>query len=104
MASKIRKDDMVEIISGKDRGARGKVLEVYPKKQRVLVEGKNMVQKHTKASGNQEAGIIEKEASLHISNVMLVDPDSDKKTRVGFKLEEDGSKSRFSKGSGKKID
>jgi len=104
MTMKIKKDDMVEIIAGKDRGSRGKVLEVYPKKQRVLVEGQNMVQKHAKASANQEAGIIEKEAPLHISNVMLVDPDSDQKVRVGFKVDEEGAKIRFSKASGKKID
>jgi large subunit ribosomal protein L24 len=104
MASKIKKGDMIEIISGKDRGNRGKVLEVYPKKQRVLIEGQNMVQKHAKASGNQEAGIIEREASLHISNVMLVDPDTEKKVRVGFKLMEDGGKVRISRATGKKID
>lgn len=104
MASKIRKNDMVEIITGKDRGKRGKVLEVYPKKQRVLIEGRNMVQKHSKAKGNQEAGIVEREAALHVSNVMLVDPDSDRKVRVGFKLDEDDTKIRFSKNSGKKID
>ncbi|PIE01539.1 MAG: 50S ribosomal protein L24 [Acidobacteria bacterium] len=104
MASKLRKGDMVEVICGKDKGDRGKILEIYPAKQRVLVEGLNMVQKHVKAGGQQEAGIVEKEAPLHISNVMLVDPDSNKKVRVGFVIDEDGTKSRVSKATGNKLD
>jgi len=104
MASKLKKGDMVEIICGKNRGDRGKILEVYPKKSRVLVEGLNMVQKHVKAGGNDEAGIVEKEAALHISNVMMVDPDSDKKVRIGFVKDENGKKKRVSKGTGNKLD
>lgn len=96
MAFKIRKGDQVEITTGKDRGRRGKVLAIYTDKNRVLVEGLNMIKKHQRAAGNEEGGIIEKEAPVQISNVMVVDPKDDKPTRVGFTIK-DGKKHRISK-------
>ena len=96
MAFKIRKGDQVEITTGKDRGRRGKVLAIYTDKNKVLVEGLNMIKKHQRAAGNEEGGIIEKEAPVQISNVMVVDPKDDKPTRVGFTIK-DGKKHRISK-------
>jgi len=96
MANKIKKGDEVQIMRGKDRGQRGKVLEIITSKNRVLVEGLNMVSKHQRASQTQEGGIVEREAPVHLSNVMLVDPSDDKPTRVGF-IEKDGKKHRVSK-------
>lgn len=96
MALKIKKGDTVVVTIGKDRDRRGKVLAVYPKTNRVLVEGLNMIKKHQRAVGNQEGGIIEKEATIHLSNVAIVDPKDDKPTRVGF-IAKDGKKHRVSK-------
>jgi large subunit ribosomal protein L24 len=103
MAFKIKKGDEVEIVAGKDKGERGKVLEVLPRKRRVIVEGRNMVLKHQKATQNQEGGIIEKEASLDLSNVMVVDPSDDRPCRVGFQMGE-GGKRRISKRTGTVLD
>ncbi len=103
MAMKIKKGDTVQIMAGKDRGEKGKVLDVLVNKNRVLVEGLNMVKKHQKAGNNQEAGIIEKEAALHLSNVMIVDPSDGKPTRVGFMVEQ-GKKHRVGKRTGHKLD
>jgi len=87
--AKIRKGDTVQVITGKDRGLTGTVLVVYPDRDKVLVEGVNRVKKHTKigqsARGAKTGGIVTQEAAIHISNVMLVDPDSKKPTRVGFR-------------------
>lgn len=84
---KIRKNDNVMIISGNDRGKTGKVLKVFPKKLRVIVEGINVRKKHTKPSqNNPQGGIIEKESPIHISNVMLLDPKSNEPTRVGSQV------------------
>jgi len=100
---RIRKGDMVRIIAGDDKGTKdspkqGRVLEVFPEKNRVIVEGINMVTKHQKPSaGKPEGGIKKTEASIHISNVMLVDPASGKATRVGRKLNADGKLQRFAK-------
>ena len=101
----VKKDDQVIVISGKDKGAQGKVLMVDEKKGRVYVEGVNMVKKHQKAR-NQAApsGIVEREGSIDASNVMLVDPKTGKPTRVGYRVNEDGSKSRIAKRSGEAID
>jgi large subunit ribosomal protein L24 len=99
----IKKDDTVMVITGESKGQQGKVLEVNSKTSRVLVEGVNLVKKHTKPNSvYPNGGIIEKEASIHISNLMLVDPKSGNPTRIGRKLA-DGKLQRFSKKSGEII-
>jgi large subunit ribosomal protein L24 len=103
---KIRRDDEVMVISGKDRGKTGKVLRVEPKKQRVYVEGLNIVKRHQKPSAlnpNAQAGVIEREGPIHVSNVALVDPKEKKPTRVGNKPE-DGKRFRVARRSGQQID
>jgi len=91
MALNIRKGDLVQVISGKDRGVKGKVIEVYPESDRVIVEGVNRIKKHTKvgqnARGAKTGGIITTEAPIHVSNVMIVDPEDGRPTRVGFRKE-----------------
>lgn len=100
---KIRKDDLVKVIAGADRGTEGKVIEVLAHKNRVLVEGVNIVSRHTKPNTESpEGGIVKKEAPVHISNVMLVDPSNGKATRVGRKVE-DGKIVRYAKKSGEVI-
>jgi large subunit ribosomal protein L24 len=107
MAAKIRRDDEVIVISGKDRGKTGKVLRVDPSKDRVYVEGLNIIKRHTRPSqvpgGNQAGGVIEREGPIHISNVMLIDPKDNKPTRVGISRE-NGSRFRVAKRSGSKLD
>jgi len=106
---KIRKNDMVMIISGNDRGKSGKVLKVFPKKYRVIVEGINLRKKHTKPNQkNPQGGILEKEASIHASNVMILDPKSNEPTRIGSRVildEKTGKKkiARVAKSSGEMI-
>ncbi len=105
MAARIRKDDTVVVIAGKDKGRTGKVLKVLTKEERVLVEGVNLIKRHTKPDvANPNGGVISKEASLHISNVALRDPKTGKPTRVGFKVSDKGRKIRVAKGSGVEID
>jgi large subunit ribosomal protein L24 len=91
MALSIRKGDLVQVISGKDRGVTGKVIEVYPDAERVIVEGVNRIKKHTKvgqnARGSKTGGIITTEAPIHVSNVMIVDPEDNRPTRIGFRKE-----------------
>jgi len=100
MAAKIKKGDRVVILTGKDKGRQGAILRVMPKDERVVVEGLNMVQRHTRPTqGDPQGGIKSKEAPLHVSNVALVDPKSGGPTRVGFRVE-DGKKVRFAKKSG----
>lgn len=100
---KIRKGDQVEIIAGKDKGKRGKVTSVLPASERVVVSGANIVKRHRKARREGEKGErVEMEASIHVSNVMLLCPETDKPTRVGYRIE-GGEKVRFSKRSGKVI-
>ena len=102
---KIHKGDTVIAIAGKDRGKKGKVLAVYPRKNRLVVEGVNLVKKHQKPNAAYpEGGIVEREASLDVSNVALIDPLSGDPTRVGFKVLEDGRKVRYAKKSGEIID
>lgn len=88
---RVKKGDTVQVIAGKDKGARGKVIETYPGRGRVLVEGVNRITKHTKVSQNQRGaksgGVIHQEAPIHVSNVMLVDPDDGRPTRVGYRRE-----------------
>ena len=103
MAAKIKKGDKVEIIAGKDKGEQGTVLRVLPEKNRVWVEECNMVKRHQKAMQNREGGIIDKEAPLNISNVMVVDPTDNRPCRVGFQVK-DGVKKRVSKRTGAVID
>ncbi|MFR9730898.1 50S ribosomal protein L24 [Saccharopolyspora sp. MS10] len=103
---KIKKGDTVVVISGKDKGARGKVIAAYPQRERVLVEGVNRIKKHTKVSrterGAQSGGIVTQEAPIHVSNVMVVDSDGTP-TRVGYRFGEDGKKVRISRRNGKDI-
>jgi large subunit ribosomal protein L24 len=101
MARKIRRDDEVVVLAGKDKGKTGKVTSVLTSDNRVVVEGVNMVKKHTKPNPQlgEPGGIIEKEASIHVSNVAIVNPATGKADRVGFR-EEDGKKVRFFKSNG----
>ncbi|UGS38257.1 50S ribosomal protein L24 [Capillimicrobium parvum] len=103
---KIRRDDEVVVISGKDRGKTGRVLRVEPKKERVYVEGLNIVKRHQKPSAmnpNAQAGVIEREGPIHVSNVALVDPKDKKPTRVGIKRE-GGKRFRVARRSDTQID
>ncbi|MFD1954046.1 50S ribosomal protein L24 [Paenibacillus thailandensis] len=101
----VKKDDTVIVISGKDKGKKGRVIEAYPRENRVLVEGVNMVKKHTRPSqNNPQGGIIEQEAPIHASNVMHIDPKSGKVTRIGYKVLDNGKKVRYAKRSGEVID
>ncbi|GAA2330535.1 50S ribosomal protein L24 [Saccharopolyspora halophila] len=106
MIMKIKKGDTVVVISGKDKGAKGKVIQAMPTEDRVLVEGVNRIKKHTKVSqgerGAQSGGIVTQEAPIHVSNVMVVDSDG-KPTRVGYRTGEDGKKVRISRRNGKDI-
>ncbi|MPY76777.1 MAG: 50S ribosomal protein L24 [Alphaproteobacteria bacterium] len=104
MAAKIKKGDRVIVLAGKDKGKTGEVLQVMPKQTRALVSGVNMVKRHTAPSQTSSGGIVEKEASLHLSNIAHVDPRDGKPTRVGFKLVEGDRKVRFAKRSGEVID
>ena len=103
---KVKKGDTVLVIAGKDKGAKGKVIQAYPDTQRVLVEGVNRIKKHTRITQNQRGaqsgGIITTEAAIHVSNVMLVDGDG-KPTRVGKKVTDEGKRVRISRRSGKEI-
>jgi len=101
---KIRKGDKVIVRTGKDKGKSGEVLQVLRDEARVLVQGVNMIKRHTRPAPGNPGGIIDKEASIHISNVALADPKSGKPTRVGFKLLDDGRKVRIARRSGEAID
>jgi large subunit ribosomal protein L24 len=105
MAARIRKGDRVVVITGSDRGKQGEVLSVLPKANRAVVQGVNVAKHHTKPKGmGQQGGIVEKEASIHLSNIALIDPKTDKPTRVGFKVLENGSKVRVARASGQVIE
>ncbi len=103
---KVKKGDTVQVIAGKDKGAKGKVIQAYPDRDRVLVEGVNRIKKHTRITQNQRGaqsgGIVTQEAAIHVSNVMVVDSEG-KPTRVGKKLTDEGKRVRVSKRSGKEI-
>ena len=103
MAAKIKKGDKVVVLTGKDRGAEGEVIQVMPQSDRIVVRGVNLIKRHQRQTQTEQGGIISKEASIHISNVALKDPSSGKATRVGFKIE-DGKKVRVAKASGEVID
>ena len=104
---KVRKDDTVQVIKGKDAGKRGRVIEVSPRENRVLVENLNMIKRHQRptqtAAGQRGGGVIEREGPIHVSNVMLVDPKDGKPTRIGIEIE-DGKRLRVSKRSGARLD
>ena len=103
MAAKIRKGDKVVVISGRDKGRSGEVIEVRKTQDRALVRGIHMVKRHQKQSAQQEGGIVAKESSVHLSNLAVADPKDGKPTRVGFKMVGD-KKVRFAKRSGVEID
>ncbi|TAK20060.1 MAG: 50S ribosomal protein L24 [Chloroflexota bacterium] len=103
MASRIRSGDNVVILAGKDRGKSGRVRKVLRDDNRVFIEGANLVKRHQKARPGVPGGIIEKEASIHVSNVALADPSDGKPTRVGFRIDADGVKVRVAKKSGQDI-
>ncbi len=97
---RIRKGDNVIVITGRDKGKAGSVLRVLQDDERLIVQGVNVVKRHMRASQTQAGGIVEKEATIHVSNVSLVDPDGGEPTRVGFRILEDGRKVRYAKRSG----
>ncbi len=103
---KVKKGDTVVVIAGKDKGAKGKVIQAYPERDRILVEGVNRIKKHTRVSQNQRGaqsgGIVTQEAPIHVSNVMVVDSDG-KPTRVGKSTTDDGKRIRVSRRNGKEI-
>ncbi|WP_198154004.1 50S ribosomal protein L24 [Catenuloplanes japonicus] len=106
MTVKVKKGDTVEVIAGKDKGVRGKVIAAYPRLDKVLVEGVNRVKKHeriqTTQRGAKTGGIVTQEAPIHVSNVMVVDSDGNR-TRVGYRIDENGSKIRISRRNGKEL-
>ena len=105
MAARIKKGDQVLVITGADHGRRGEVLQVMPKDERAIVRGVRMVKRHTKPTGmGQPGGIIEKEGPIHLSNLKLIDPKSDKPTKVGFRVLEGGRKVRVAKATGEVIE
>lgn len=103
---KIKKGDTVEVISGKDAGRRGRVLRVDRDSQRVVIEGVNMIKRHTRPNPQRriQGGIVEREAAIHVSNVMVVSPDSQRRSRVGYKILDDGRKVRVAKIDGAILD
>lgn len=100
---KIRKGDTVVVLAGKDKGRSGEVMKMMPKDDKALVRGVNMVKRHQRQTASQEAGIITKEAPIHLSNLAVADPKDGKATRIGFKILEDGTKVRVAKRSGEEI-
>jgi len=104
MAAKIKKGDKVVVLTGRDRGRTGEVIEVRPTEGRALVRGVNLVKRHQKQSAQQEGGIISKEAPIHLSNIANADPKDGKPTRIGFKVLTGGKKVRVAKRSGAEID
>jgi large subunit ribosomal protein L24 len=104
MKLKIKKGDKVVVRSGRDKGKSGEVLRVLPAEERVVVQGVNMVKRHTRQQPGQQGGIVEKEAAIHVSNVAHIDPKTQKPTRVGYRILEDGRKVRYAKRSGEVLD
>ncbi len=101
---RIRKGDKVVVISGKDKGKKGEILRVLPTEARAVVQGINVVKRHTKPTQTNQGGIVEKEAPIHVSNLAIEDPRDGKPSRIGFKVLEDGRKVRVAKRSGDVID
>jgi large subunit ribosomal protein L24 len=105
MAARIRKGDRVQVITGADKGKRGEVLRVLPKENRAVVQGVNIAKRHTKPKGmGQEGGIIAKEATIHLSNIMLIDPKTDKPTRIAHRVLDNGTKLRVARATGNTIE
>ena len=107
MAAKIKKGDKVVVLAGRDKGRTGQVLKVMPTEERAIVQGVNLVKRHTRQTAQTEGGIISKESAIHLSNLALADPKDGKPTRVGFKIIGEGDnakKVRFAKRSGADID
>ncbi|WP_439576022.1 50S ribosomal protein L24 [Phreatobacter sp.] len=104
MAAKIKKGDRVVVLTGRDKGRTGEVIQVMPKEERALVRGVNVVKRHQRQSQTQEGGIISKESPIHLSNLAYADPKTGKPTRIGFKVLTDGTKVRVAKKSGETID
>jgi large subunit ribosomal protein L24 len=102
--SNIKKGDKVIVRTGRDKGKKGEVLKIFPKEDRALVSGVNVVKRHQRQTQTQQGGIVNKESTIHLSNLAHVDPKSGKASRVGFKTLNDGRKVRFAKKSGEVID
>ena len=102
--AKIKKNDQVVLIAGRDKGKRGRVLAVAPTQGKVKVEGAGMIKRHQKPAGNRGGGIIDKESWISISNVQIVDPQSGKRSRVGYKVDGEGNKFRVATASGHSIE
>jgi len=102
--ARIKKDDQVIVVAGRDKGKRGRVLAVAPTRGKVKIEGSGMIKRHQKPAGNRGGGIIEKEAWLDISNVQIVDPQSGKPTRVSYQIDGDGTKFRIATASGHSLE
>lgn len=99
----VKTGDKVKVLTGKDKGKEGTILAAMPKQNKVIVEGLNIMKKHTRPTGmGQEGGIVEKEAPIHVSNVQLIDPKTNESTRVGYRVE-DGKKVRYAKKSGEAL-
>jgi large subunit ribosomal protein L24 len=103
---KIKKGDTVEVISGKDAGTRGRVLVIDRKRERLVIEGVNMIKRHTRPNPqkNVQGGIVQREAPVHVSNVMVISPDSGQRSRIGFRILDDGRKVRVAKVDGAILD
>jgi large subunit ribosomal protein L24 len=104
MAAKIKKGDKVMVLAGKDKGKIGEVMKILSKDNRAFVQGVNVAKRHTRPSQSNPGGIVDKELSVHLSNLAHVDPKENKPTRIGFRMLEDGRKVRFAKVSGEVID
>ncbi|HTW34766.1 MAG TPA: 50S ribosomal protein L24 [Rhizomicrobium sp.] len=104
MTAKIKKGDRVVVMTGRDKGKKGEVIKVFPKENRALVSGVNVVKRHQRQTAKVQGGIVNKEAAVHLSNLAHVDPKSGDATRIGFKVLGDGRKVRFAKKSGEVID
>ena len=104
MTARVRKGDRVLVTSGRDKGKKGEVLKVYPTDDRALVAGVNIVKRHQRQTARQQAGIVNREAPIHLSKLAHVDPKTGSATRIGFKFLGDGRKVRFAKKSGEVID
>ena len=102
--SSIKKGDKVVVTTGRDKGKKGEVIKIFPKDERALVQGVNMVKRHQRQTQSAQGGIVNKEATIHLSNLAHVDPKSGAATRIGFKILNDGRKVRFAKKSGEVID
>ncbi len=102
--SNIKKGDKVIVTTGRDKGKKGEVIKIFPKEDRALVQGVNVVKRHQRQTQTQQGGIVNKEATIHLSNLAHVDPKSGNATRIGFKILNDGRKVRFAKKSGEVID